>query len=56
MIVVSPPADLSLLVMKTLKMLIEIESESARNLGWKKTAIRFHKYKFVDDSIDSIIL
>lgn len=42
--------------MKTQKTLTEFESEDAVNLGWYKTAIKFHKFKFVDDKIDLIIL
>ena len=56
MVVVFPSAELSSPVMKTQKMLIETESGGAVNLGWYKTGIRFHKFKFVDDSVDSIIL
>lgn len=52
MIVVFPPAELGSLVIKTPKMLIETETSGAVNPRWYKTAIKFHKFKFVDDRED----
>lgn len=51
-IVVFPPAELGSLVIKTQKMLIETETRGAVNPGWNKTAIKFLKFKFIDDSVD----
>lgn len=50
MIVIFPPAELSSPVMRTQKTLIETEIGGAVNAGWYKTAIKFHKFKFIDDS------
>lgn len=54
MIIVLPPAELSSPVMKTQQILIETESADAVTLGWYQIAIKFYKFKFVDDSIDSV--
>lgn len=55
-VVVLLPAELSSPVMKTQKMLIKTESGGDVNLGWYQTGVRFHTFKFVDDSIESIFL
>ena len=54
--VVPLPVELSSLVVQTQKMLIKNESGGAANLGWYQTGVRFHTFKFVDDSIEPVFL
>lgn len=56
MIIVLPPAELSSSVTKTQQILIETESRDTVTLGCYQIAIKFHRFKFVDDNIDSVIL
>ena len=55
-VVVLLPAELSNPVMKTQKMSIKTESGGDVNLGWCQTGVRFHTFKFVDDSIEPVFL
>ena len=54
--VVLLPVELSSPVMQTQKILIKNESGGAANLEWYQTGVRFHTFKFVDDSIQSVFL
>lgn len=56
MIAVFPPAELSSLLKKRKKILMGSESEDAVNPEWCKTAVKFHKLKYVDDRLDPTIL